>query len=372
MGEVSRVWEKITNERADELCKALIRMPLMTYKQVANLLSVGPTMARRIVKHSWNIFTEHPYRERYISPRYTIGSRNIKTVIGLSESAFEEWGSKEGIQSRRMVKGEDVDRVLSVSDLLVKLRLKHVLYDKWDLMLPQEGTEGLHGWLKRVSDGHRLGLYLLPTRYNKEATNKNLFFMQRGIIRRVTQNIHTEETLFLVPTEQYEMTLRLMTKITTAGVSLFLLPIESFLTHPSMYLNAIIDRDVQGFNDIVNHIQLNDRLFVPGQYEYRALGRVAPDTYRFVDVYANGSIDRIRSWSQESNKIAYNVPETGAAATAWVYAYDKVLEDGLRAVLKHDRSIVEVNPWPVTTIGRLSDDRDGDWSFFDDAWDTAE
>jgi len=366
MGLISRQWEALANERADELCRALVRMPLMTYKQVGTLLSVGPSIARKIVADSWDRFTVLKYRDNYVSPRYSIATKHLKSVITLTNATFNEWSEREGIQSKRFVRPEVYDRVLSVTELLIQMRLKGVLYDKWNFMWPQIANEGLHAWVERKTDAHRIGVYLLPTKY-KYDSYKTLVHTQRGILRRVTQHIQSAETLFLVPAEQYAMSLRILTKLKYEGIALFLLPLETFLNNPELHLNAIIDSDSQGSHTVMNHHQWFDRFPLPGHYQYHALVRVEPDVYRFIEVYASGHIERLQSWLND-NKFGYDVPDTGSIATAWVYAYDNVIAEGLRSVLAETANIVDVKSWPVNeNIGDIPEENE-DWSIFDDVW----
>lgn len=165
-----------------------------------------------------------------------------------------------------------------------------------------------------------------------------------GFIRRVAQHIGVRETLFLVPVEQYESTLRIMTNLKSDGQSLFLLPLEPFLAGPEWFLNAIADREKQGMEALWPLLDVQETLPFTGQYQYAVLCKFGPRLYRFIDVYSNGSIDRVRAWLSVVNAFAFQVPETGEAAKAWVYAFHPAMAEALVKVIGERESITEVYP----------------------------
>lgn len=345
MGKVSQQWEEQTNIRADEVCKALVRMPLMTYVQMARLLSISPQQARNLVIHAWNRLCELPYHKAYRSPRFKFGSNRLKSMVKLTDQAMDTWTKREGLTSRNQVKTKDIDRILTVTDILVELRVRGVLFDKWDMMLPQTVSEGLHAWLVR-NGGQKIGLYVLPTQYDQMDSAKRTVIV-RGIIRRVTQHIGVMDTLFLVPVKHYESILRMMTKLKSDGHSLFLLPLEPFLAEPEWFLNAIADREKQAMEALWPLLDVKETLPFTAQYQYAALCKFGPRLYRFIDVYSNGSVDRVRAWMSMVNAFAYQVPGTGEAAKAWVYAYHPTMADALVKVIGERESTTEVYSWPA-------------------------
>ncbi|WP_054967758.1 hypothetical protein [Alicyclobacillus ferrooxydans] len=345
MGQVSQQWEELTNMRTDEVCRALVRTPLMTYVQIARLLSISPQQARNLVIHAWDRLCEQPYNKAHRSQRFRFGSNRLKVLVKLTDEAMVTWSKREGIVSRNVVRPKDINRVLSVTDILVNLRVNGVLYDKWDMMLPQTMNEGLHAWFVR-KDGYKLGMYLLPTQVDRMENAKRTLIV-RGIIKRVTQHIGVTDTLFLVPAGQYESTLRIMTKLKSDGQSLFLLPLEPFVAEAEWFLNAIADREKQGMEALWPLLDVQDTLPYTAQYQYVALCKLGPRLYRFIDVYTNGSVDRVRAWLSSDNMFAYPIPGTGQAAKAWVYAYHPVIAEALVKVLGECASITEVYPWPA-------------------------
>ncbi|WP_054967446.1 hypothetical protein [Alicyclobacillus ferrooxydans] len=372
MGKVSQQWEQQTNIRADEVCKALVRMPLMTYVQMARLLSISPQQARNLVTHTWDRLCEQPYHKAYRSPRFKFGSNRLKAMVKLTDPAMDTWSKQEGVASRNQVKPKDIDRVLTVTDILVELRLRGALYDNWDMMLPQTVNEGLHAWLVR-KDGYKMGVYVLPTQYDQMEDAKRTVIL-RGIIRRVTQHIGVTDTLFLVPAQQYESILRIMTKLKNDGHSLFLLPLEPLLTEPEWFLNAIADHEKRAMEALWPLLDVQETLPFTAQYQYAALCKFGPRLCRFIDVYSNGSVDRVRTWLSSRNSFAYQVPGTGEAAKAWVYAYHPIMTEVLATVLSERETITEVYPWPEAArsvssknAALVSDNRE-DWSLFDDTW----
>ena len=372
MGQVSQQWEEQTNIRADEVCRALVRTPLMTYVQIARLLSISPQQARNLVTHAWERMCEQPYNKAHRSQRFSFGSNRLKVLVKLTDEAMVTWSKREGIASRNVVRPKDINRVLSVTDILVNLRVNGVLYDKWDMMLPQTTNEGLHAWFVR-KDGYKLGMYLLPTQVDRMENAKRTLIV-RGIIKRVTQHIGVTDTLFLVPTGQYESTLRIMTKLKSDGQSLFLLPLEPFVAEAEWFLNAIADREKQGMEALWPLLDVQDKLPYTAQYQYAGLCKLGPRLYRFIDVYTNGSVDRVRAWLSSDNMFAYPIPGTGQAAKAWVYAYHPIMADALTSVLRERETITEVCLWPTaarSVSGRNSStvsDSMEDWNLFDDSW----
>lgn len=190
-----------------------------------------------------------------------------------------------------------------------------------------------------------MGMYLLPTRYEIEFAKRAVIL--RGIIRRVTQHIGVSDTVFLVPAQEYESTVRIMTKLKNDGQSLFLLPLELFLADPEWYLNAIADRERHGMEALWPLLDVQETLPFTAQYQYAELCKFGPWFYRFIDVYSNGSVDRVRAGQSAENAFAYQIPGSGEVATAWVYTYHPKMADALTSVLSGRDPIIEIYPWPI-------------------------
>ncbi|GMA59433.1 hypothetical protein GCM10025858_39370 [Alicyclobacillus sacchari] len=264
-------------------------------------------------------------------------------------------------------------------EMLIRLRHDGLLYDEWDMMLPQNGDEGLHAWLVKRDGDYTLGVFLLPMRIRNE--DKRSFILS-GIIRRVIQNSSVSQVLFLASREHYRVALQNLSTIERVGRTFYLLPWESFLEHPRWYLEAIYDDENAQRKYLVEAdvVDWDDRMRVPSQYAFGAFLRLPDGRYRLVDTYVNGSTDRVRNWRDYI--YGYQVPNTGQVAGADVYVFDETMREGLEAVLRmkskkqFDVSMVEVHDWPEGMVKPKParetsqdtfdevDDSDIDW----DAW----
>ncbi|WP_284200374.1 hypothetical protein [Alicyclobacillus sacchari] len=270
-------------------------------------------------------------------------------------------------------------QTLNMVEMLIRLRHDGLLYDEWDMMLPQNGDEGLHAWLVKRDGDYTLGVFLLPMRIRNE--DKRSFILS-GIIRRVIQNSSVSQVLFLASREHYRVALQNLSTIERVGRTFYLLPWESFLEHPRWYLEAIYDDENAQRKYLVEAdvVDWDDRMRVPSQYAFGAFLRLPDGRYRLVDTYVNGSTDRVRNWRDYI--YGYQVPNTGQVAGADVYVFDETMREGLEAVLRmkskkqFDVSMVEVHDWPEGMVKPKParetsqdtfdevDDSDIDW----DAW----
>ncbi|RIV18028.1 hypothetical protein D2Q93_14570 [Alicyclobacillaceae bacterium I2511] len=68
------------------------------------------------------------------------------------------------------------------------------------------------------------------------------------------------------------------------------------MTEPEWLLNAIADREKQGMEALWPLLDVQEILSFTAQYQYAKLCKFGPRLYRFIDVYSNGSVDRVRAW----------------------------------------------------------------------------
>lgn len=357
MGGNAQAWRTQAKVRADEVGRALIRMGYATNGQLARLLNIDVKQMQRLVSREWNLFSvQRKLPIGIAGGRYIILGNRVPTLIQLSSTAVREWAEQEGLRKfQTVIRMDRVPQRLNMMELLIRLRHRGLLYETWDMMLPQDEREGLHAWLTKANEPeYKLGVFLLPMRFtNVEEAQKGHIF--QGILRRVTQNSNVENTLFLVTRAYYAAALRSLTVFNKKdGVRFFLLPLESFTERPESYLDAIVTNENQSRHTLIEErMQYRKKHAMPGHYDYAALLEFEHSRYRFVDAYVNGSIDRVRSWF--NNTIGYQIPNTGHVATAGVYVPDDIVREALGAVLgmkrkgRYEASIVQVHPWPEAT-----------------------
>ncbi|MCL6441871.1 MAG: hypothetical protein K6T83_00150 [Alicyclobacillus sp.] len=353
MGCKTSEWETKSQQRADEVSRALIRVGVMTHGQITRLLQINPKSEKDLIHHNWDRFEEQLKVPKGIAGgRYIIPGNRVMKLVRLSDDTMKEWAEREGIQRvRNRVRPDMLPQTLNLGEILIRLRHTGLLYKIWDMMFPQGDGEGLHAWLVKYGrDEFQMGMYLLPMRLTDIEDGKKGFIFH-GIVRRVVQNSDVVNTLFLVTRKYYTTALRALANIEKPGSHLYLLPLESFMAEPGWYLESIATNERLQRNSLVEeYLDWEDKLVVPVGYDFAALLRSNDDRYRFVDTYVNGSIDRVRSWRRFT--LGYQIPNTGHVAGAEVYVYDETMREGLQRLLgtanrdTKDTSIVETQPWP--------------------------
>jgi len=374
-------WEALAEVRSAELARALVRMGVMIHGQAARLLRIPWQTAKDLTTHRWDMFeVQYKVPKHVTSGRYVVPGNRIMSLLRLSDHALSEWSEREGLsRTRNRVPADMLGQTLNMVEMLIRLRHDGLLYDEWDMMLPQNGDEGLHAWLVKRDGDYTLGVFLLPMRIRNE--DKRSFILS-GIIRRVIQNSSVSQVLFLAPREHYRVALQNLSTIERVGRTFYLLPWESFLEHPRWFLEAIYDDENRQRKYLVEAdvVDWDDRMRVPPQHAFGAFLRLPDGRYRLVDTYVNGSTDRVRNWREFI--YGYQVPNTGQVAGADVYVFDETMREGLEAVLRmkskkqFDVSMVEVHGWPEGMVKPKPareasqdafdevDDSDIDW----DAW----
>ncbi|MCL6599564.1 MAG: hypothetical protein K6T81_12605 [Alicyclobacillus macrosporangiidus] len=356
MGRTAEAWETLAEQRADEVCRALVRLGVMTHAQVARLLNVHGQIATDLVRNMWDQFeVQRKVPKNITKGRYVVPGNRLMSLVRLNRDVMAQWAAREQLaRTRNHVPSDVLAQTLNLVELLIRLRHDGLIYDKWDIMLPQNGDEGLHAWLvkkgEKGEEDFKIGLFLLPMKLTPaEQSKKGMIF--HGTLRRVIQHSTVKNTLFLATREYYETALRPLSTIEIIGRHFYLLPWESFKAHPGWYLDAIVRGDhIQRKALVDDTIDWEDSLMVPVQHRFAALLGFDDGRYRFVDTYVDGSIDRVRNW--RTFTLGYQVPKTAAVAGADVYVFDETMRDGLEKLLSmkdrktHESSIVEVHPWP--------------------------
>lgn len=370
-------WDNVVQERINEICKALVRMGPMTYPQLGRLLRFRPTshyaQVRQIVKHGWQSLRMVPYKSTFRSVRYPIGSTRMKHMVRLTEEAAVEWVRKEGLRSVTYIRPQHIGRMLNVADIFVHLRMRGVIYGEWDMMLPQM-KEGLHATFRRNQDGITLGMYLLPLEFTKEENTK-LRVIHQGIIRKVTQNLAKQSSMFfLVPAKNYALTLDILTKQKFLPPGIHLLPLESFMADSAYFLHSLAEGEAGPHAEVWPYLNIAE--VVEGHDTttgHPTLVRMREGGYRYIDTYTNGDVRRMIHWSTSRKFYATELAGTGAVPRASVYVYDQVMLDGVTQLLsKQEDLLTDVYPWPSPLprfyVAPITEDAEDDWSIFNHAF----
>ena len=370
----SMEWDQVADERADEVCRALIRLGIMTHGQITRLLDVHPMTEWRLThRRNWDRFVEQKKISSEARRRYTVPTR-ISGLVRLTDSALAQWANREGLQRvENYVRSEMLGQRLNLVEVLIQMRHAGLLYDRWDLMLPQakpsrgfaKTHEGLHAWLVRREDQNhgevKLGLFILPTRFaGKEDMKKG--YILSGTMRQVLQHSGPGRTILLATRENYPLILRLLLNkqnLSEQDAGFYLLPYESFLEHPGWFLESLVTAES------VQRTSLVEECF-DGQYQevrgghgpmYGALVK-QDGVYIVIDTWVAGSIDRARQWKQDED--GYVVPnlERPQVAIPHVFVQDATMLTSLEAALhprkkqygKYTSCVVETEPWPDDVI----------------------
>lgn len=370
-------WDKVAQERLNEVCRALVRMGPMTFAQLGRLLGLKTQshhgVLKQLIKHGWQSVIAVPYKSIYRSRRYPTG-KAMKFIVRLTEQGTEEWSRREGTRGGTYVKPANIGRMLNVADMFVRLRTRGVLYDKWDMTRPQL-SEGLHAIFKRKQDGQTLGMYLLPLEFEKHEETK-VKAIHQGILRKVTQNSGKHAAVFfLVPSENYAMTLDiLVSRKFLPGFPIHLLPLDIFLKDPENYLNGILDGESQALIEVTPYLKITEMVEdLTTMSGFPLLARMADGGYRYIDTYTNGHLQRVQNWYEGLQFFAQELSNTGAVPRASVYVYEPVMLEGVRKVLsKKDDLLTDVYPWPSVlprvNMTPLTETAADDWSIFDQAF----
>ncbi len=335
MGEATRRREETLQARTEEASRALARVGIMTHAQIARLLGVHHVVEQRVVAGNIDGFTEQGRISTAIARQnWTVPGNRVLHLVRLTREAAAQWAEREGLpRVPYYVSGAKTQaQRLNVAEVLIGLRHAGVLYEKWDMMLPKDPSGGVHSLLVRQENGFRLGLYLLPDRYEKGSARSIRYSLQ-NTTHPVVQSPSAQTTLFLVKREYYATALRVLSR-PEVEPHFYLLPLESFMEEPEWYLEAIATQDQAQRKSLVDGVLGDCEGFgVPAHHDYYpALLKLDEWTYRFVDTWVNGSITRVRQWREDKDK--YQVPGVGRIALANVYVYDETMRKALEKVVK--------------------------------------
>jgi len=321
-------WELRDNAHTAEVCRALVRVPVIKHVQIAKLVGIREEQAFRLVHHAYHELIRRPYRqEKHRSTRYT-GTQGLRSYVQLTREAAAVWGEHENITPRIHLRSNDLIRYLATMNVLVELKTAGVLYDEWDMNLPQEEGTPFHAVLTHQESGYRLGLYFLPEKYGGDKRNKKLSVL-RGIVRKVDQKATVDGVLYLVPRVHYADALRVFLKLDLASHSSFLLPTESFTENPRHFLWAIRVSEAWHLSELLRVLKPVEQLPRPVQYNFATLVKFEDDRYRLIDTYVAGDVRRIRDWLYDTRFLGMTVPETGKVASAQVFVFDDWIHDVL-------------------------------------------
>jgi hypothetical protein len=341
------IWESRDVGYIEEVCRALVRIPVIKQTQIAHLLGTRRQQAIRLVNHSYDTLLRFSYNPmKHGSERYN-GGQGMRCFIRLSSDATREWSEREGIIPRMALRGNQIIRYLVSMDVLIALRRANLIYNDWDVSLPQEQNSPFHVVLRHLESGYKLGIYLLPQKYTEEKARKKLSVIH-GTLRQVDQRATVDDALYLIPREFYADALKMILKLNLATPTTYLLPIESFIERPRYYLWAIRLGEKWYLEQLLKVLQPMQVLTCPVPYGYALLVKLDDRIYRFIDSYVAGDIGRLRSWLNSTNSIGYHVPNTSSIAVASVFVLDDAMQAALSKLSQGSRNagITQFIRWP--------------------------
>ena len=366
----SAEWDQMAEERADEVCRALVRVGVMTHGQIARLLNVHPMTELRLTQRRWwDRFEDQAKVSREARRRYRVANR-ISGLVHLTDSALTMWATREGLNSTtNYIRPASLGAMLNVAEVLIRMRHEGTLYDRWDLMMPRTSEdatkESLHAWLIRREDEEydeiRLGLFILPMRFKTGEDSKKGSILS-GTMRQVLQHSTTKRTILLVTRQYYPTILQMLLnteRLRSQDTGFYLLPYESFLEHPSWFLESLVQAEREQRKSLVRTCFSGQQQEVRGGHGPMYGALVKQDgVYSVIDTWVAGSIDRARQWKQD--EAGYVVPnlERPQIAIPHVFVQDATMLTSLEAALhprkkqygKYTSCVVETEPWPDDVI----------------------
>ena len=367
-------WESKVEERTEEICRALVRMEEMTHAQIARLLGVRTATAMRIVLKQYELFDYQRIQNKKVKRgQYAIPKRP-KQYVRLTEEAFEEWAKKEGVhRKRRYIRAESQGPTFEAVEIMIKMHHAGMLYDEWDMSLPQNDVDGVHAQILKRDGGEmllRLDVYIMPLRLNEldermkgPVFAKTIYRLIDGATHRINANRDDEvNMLILIPKKYYSTALKVLTRIGPKYVQFYLLPLESFKADPKSFLTAIFTNSGEQRELMRLLYQDRPKMTIPIEYDSMdSLVEVSPGTWRFVDVWASGDVKKVIDWY--GIKQDYQVPNEAAVARANIYVNDETMRNALNAVMnyhKHDyeHDMVMGQPWPMEHNESVYDEYD--------------
>lgn len=335
-------WQR-KNQLADEISRALTRVPVAKHTQLAKLIGVRREFVYRLVRYMELRYRVRPYKQQQRSTRFHV-MQGTQSYVQLTTEERNRFSRKDNVTPVEVVRSEDFGRYIATMDILVGLRKAGITYDELDLTIPHQHSVPYHAWLTPGGDdSSRIGVFLLPHKY----PGTRQISILRGIISKVDQKVGSKRTLYLVPAEHYAATVNVMLKLDLQNSTTYLLPVESFLLAPRECLWAISkgeDFYTHALTSMLAPVEERQR---PPQYDYASLVQLPDGSYRFLDTYVSGDIRRVNHWLQKQGG-GYIVPGTGKVATGRVYVRDEYMRFGLMEVqdMRAKTAEVEFLSWP--------------------------
>jgi len=359
---VDRVsYEEYMDELAARMARVLVRIPIMKVTQLARHLNVHRELVHRVLgkRQAWFAVTKFKSRVHQ-AELYGFTLRGTQHLVRLSPKSLEFWSAKEGIEARSFVHGSSVSRMVALGEVLIALSEAGLWPNYWDITLPvsknfeTEVRPSIHAWLTPSSgSGKKVGLFLFP--HHRDRWKKVSYI--RGVLDKVIQHTRGERVLFLVNSPHYEMALLKLQRI-KVQLSLFnLLPWESFLENPHLYLKGI---ETANTEDAKNAFLMNPpkRLLpLPVKYkDFSALVEFPNDVYRFVAFYTNGDMGVLQDWSKLRYEDGHIVEEAGKVAMGAVYIPNEPMFQAVNKLLRKKKSLAYAHRYEEWFSGQHTSD----------------
>lgn len=352
MGMRDGVTVQKRRERADEAARAIARIGVMTYAQIGRLLGIPQLTVERLVAYQPDIFTVKSPPKSMKRGRYEISNR-IQKVIGVTKEALAKCEQQEKLQRvRSQVSAEVLPQTLKVAEVLVGLKRGGELYTKWDVQLPM--IRGLHAELIHTEDPEqRIGVFVQPDRLsvgersNAKRIMGSITRQVAGVVYKATAYDSVSQILFLCSSEFYYETLDALSRLDYERCYFYAVPYDAFIRNPSCFLESIVHGEKRWKGPLLEYLNYTKEL--PGRRGDYFATVLIEDRYRMVDVFCNGSADKVRQWLSETKGVP--TPDPRRDAVGRVYVENETMRAALEKILSDRRrhqepSIVEVYPWP--------------------------
>ncbi len=335
MGKVFESYDAVRGARADEMCRALIRVPYMTIPLAAKLLGIDRKDVPGILNHTasrWRMVPYDPKKHR--STRYPDETHNrLERFIGLSETARMEWAEREGVSTNKYVEPGDVGKQFKLMRVLIAMRRAGMLYEQWDFRKSQHG-DNVHAVLIAPGD-YRIGLFLLPHHHEDNRLDSSI----RGSFKKIAENSELGKIVLLAKNSLYERALKGALSYQMRESHIYILPLDSVLTNPRAYLWAVYDDESAAAQMMRKQVKFQE-VWKSGGGKSAITGNIAGVGRRTVDVYTNGHVGRLKSWVGV---------EGGRTANGRIYVRDPIVHRVVAKIIQERNSIVlkdEVLTWP--------------------------
>lgn len=301
--------------------QALSRVPVMTRSQLARLLQVTPTRIGRILDRYPYEFDAQPYDgSLHHATRYGTHINGTLYLIRMRPYGYTRFDPTG--QKRKSLRTETIARILAVGEFYVALRSDPK--SEWDVRVHAVMHESVHATVTYQDETKpQIGLYFLA---HQGPLWKGKSSVLRGIVHRTIQNVQIPHLVFVCPAAHYGRAVHLLLKMEYGAGHLHVLPWESLMAQPHLFLHAVADHDLD-VEWYLRDCPPRQRLSLPVSHNgYGALIEDASGHYRLLDCWNGGSIRQMRAWIEDSDERVCFIPgEPMHVASRWMHVRDATM-----------------------------------------------